>query len=140
MSLLLTLAVLSLVWPIWTMHALLMNYRRARQLRLTIVVSLIGSMSPLWALFNRRLLPWLQLLPWGLSDLFRYNYIGWGFDDKYYAHEKLGDLFVHVTPNEIEVYVADARAADAITSRRKEFPKPTAMYSQLPPCLRWSYH
>ena len=140
MSLLHVLAVLLLLWPVWTMHALLVNYRRARRLRLTIVISLIGLMSPLWALSNRRLRPWLQRLPWGLSDLFRYNYIGWGFDDKYNAHKKLGDLFVHVTPNEIEVYVADAGAADAITSRRKDFPKPTVMYSQSPPCLRWSCH
>lgn len=69
-------------------------------------------------------------MPWGLADFFRYNYICWGFEDKYFAHKKLGDLFVHVTPNEFEIHVADADAVNSIVSWRKDFPKPTAMYSK----------
>ncbi|KAI9879026.1 MAG: hypothetical protein M1830_009825 [Pleopsidium flavum] len=57
--------------------------------------------------------------------------MGWAFDDKYKMHSELGPVFMHVTPAENELYISDADAISEVLSRRRDFPKPTAMYKML---------
>lgn len=59
--------------------------------------------------------------------------MGWTFQDKYALHEELGLAFVLVTPSGNELWLADPGAAHVVLSKRKEYPKPAAMYSK----FRW---
>ncbi|KAI9813048.1 MAG: hypothetical protein M1827_004268 [Pycnora praestabilis] len=116
---------------LWTGVALLINYTRARQLGLPIIISPINPLNPIWVLSNKRLIPYVEKLPWDLGGFTRYIWIGWSFDDKYHVHEKLGDAFVLVTPGDNEIHICNASTLDEVFSRKDDFPKPTAMYKPL---------
>ena len=45
MALFVALGILMSIWPVWAVLSLYMNYKRVRQLGLTIVISPIGVMS-----------------------------------------------------------------------------------------------
>ncbi|KAI9836332.1 MAG: hypothetical protein M1837_003399 [Sclerophora amabilis] len=80
---------------------------------------------------QRLFLPLLQRLPFGLGSFTRYNVLGWLFNDKYRMHVDFGDAWVHVSPGENALYVANAEAVEEIFLRRKDFPKPSHMYKML---------
>jgi cytochrome P450 len=55
--------------------------------------------------------------------------MGWGWKDGFAMQARYGDAFTIVTPVENEVFVADAKAADDILTRRKDFVKKAAIYA-----------
>lgn len=120
--------VIPVAWLLWNIVSFSMNYRRARQIGLPIVMVPLSTFNPIWLLVHKQMLPLLMALPWNI-DYFRYSYAGWTFADKYQIHERLGPAFVQVNPLQIELCVADAKAASAILTRRKDFPKPLFVYS-----------
>lgn len=138
----LLLVTLPLLFFLNTIFALIRNYLRVRHLRLpkiydpvrpnAIWVQLLTPLCvPLLRKWPRRWHRWVYLL-----------YAGSTFDDRYFVHELLGKereggngkepagLYVLVTAGYNDVYVADASAAEQITSRSREFQKPTEMYSK----------
>ena len=79
-------------------------------------------------IFQDTLLPILESLPYGLGSFTRYNKRGWGYYDKYKIHQQYGKIFAHVTPAEIEVYIAEPSVSEQVlVTRKKEFVKPTEM-------------
>lgn len=68
---------------------------------------------------------------WRRLPFLRCNIAGWNYDDKFKIHEDLGKVFVHVTPQGSELFVADASAMDRILSRKKEFIKPIGMLGEI---------
>lgn len=94
------------------------------KLGVPLVISPFGPRSMLWSKIYRHLEPLLQQLPasWGFSVVICNT--SWIFKDKFKAHEKLGKMFVNVTPAGNEIYVADAFMSNQILLRRKDFVKP----------------
>ncbi|KAI9844472.1 MAG: hypothetical protein M1837_005554 [Sclerophora amabilis] len=128
MSWLVFLITLPLVWALWTGYTFLVSYNLARQIGLPIVFAPWSSINAAWIIFRDQLIPFVRALPWGLGRFVRYNYIGWGFQDKYHMHQELGGAFVVVSPGRVEIHVADAKAVESIMYRRKDFPKPADLY------------
>jgi hypothetical protein len=48
----------------------------------------------------------------------------WMYEDKARAHREYGDVFLVVTPGGLVCYVADAKTAMTVCTRRKDFIKP----------------
>ena len=116
------------LWLVSGLVSLLNNIRRAKSIQIPIVVSPFGSHSPIWVVFQDALIPVFEKLPLRLGGFTRYSRRGWGFFDKYKMHQQHGKVFAHVTPTEIEVYVADPMVSDQVLDTRKRgFVKPTEM-------------
>lgn len=60
----------------------------------------------------------------------------WPYEDKFRAHQELGEVFLVVAPNGIICYSADATTAMDVCTRRKEFTKPRVSCGHLP-TLQW---
>ncbi len=133
MAFLYLLSAATIAWILWTSISLFLNYQVARKLALPIVISPLSALNPLWML-ALKLLPvlprFLQMLPYGLGKWARCTYIGWTFQDKCALHDELGLVFVLVTPSGNELWVADPNTAHIVLSKRKEYTKPTDMYSK----------
>ncbi len=133
MAFLYLLSAATIAWILWTSISLFLNYQVARKLALPIVISPLSALNPLWML-ALKLLPvlprFLQMLPFGLGKWARCTYIGWTFQDKCALHDELGLVFVLVTPSGNELWVADPNTAHIVLSKRKEYTKPTDMYSK----------
>ena len=122
----------AVAWIAWTSLSLFLNYQAARKLALPIIVSPLNALNPFWML-TLKIIPslprFLQLLPFLWGRWPRCTYMGWTFQDKYALHVELGLAFVLVTPSGNELWIADPDAAHLVLSKRKDFHKPTAMYS-----------
>ncbi len=133
MAFLYLLGTATIAWILWTSISLFLNYQVARKLALPIVISPLSALNPLWML-ALKLLPvlprFLEMLPFGLGNWARCTYIGWTFQDKCALHDELGLVFVLVTPSGNELWVADPNTARIVLSKRKEYTKPTDMYSK----------
>lgn len=133
MAFLYLLSTATIAWILWTSKSLFLNYQVARKLALPIVISPLSALNPLWML-TLKLLPvlpgYLQILPFGLGKWARCTYIGWTFQDKCALHDELGLVLVLVTPSGNELWVADPNTAHIVLSKRKEYTKPTDMYSK----------
>jgi cytochrome P450 len=112
---------------LWTAYTFFQNYRKARQLKLPILISPFNPLSPFWALFHKQLVPVLKSLPFDIAGSVRYSYVGWPFDDKYAIHQRFGDAFLVINAAFVELYIAEGEAIDAVVSRRKDFPKPVEL-------------
>lgn len=119
------------VWVLRTAVSIRSNKRHVRQLNVPTLISPVDPASYIWALLQSRLTALLKLLPFGLGSFTRYNHPGWTFEDKYRLHEELGDVFVHVSPGDTELYISNAEAIYEVCSRRRDFPKPLARYEVL---------
>ena len=63
-----------------------------------------------------------------LANLFRYVVPDFSWVGLQKPWEKMGDIFLTVSPGMIHLWVANAEAIHQITSRRDAFPKPLASY------------
>lgn len=118
-------------WIAWTAVSLFANFQLARQLGFPIIISPVSSFDPLWILAYK-FLPILRLIKWlpfGWGTFLRCTYMGWQFGEKYALHEQFGDAFMLVTPSTNELVLADPDATTEVLGHRKEFPKPTVVYS-----------
>ena len=104
------------------------NTRLAKKSRLPLVFSPVDAVNPVWILTQSLLLPLIRKLPWSLGSWTRYNQRGWLFRDKYRMHAELGDAWMHVTPLNKTVYIADATACQQVYTRKDDFVKPTHMF------------
>ena len=116
----------------WTVNSIYRNYLVARSFGLPIVISPVSPLNPFWILLWRGFPAILSLkhLPYGLGTWARCTSMGWAFQDKHRIHDKLGPLFVLVTPAGNEVTVADPEAAHTVLARRKDYIKPAVMYGE----------
>ncbi|KAG8164114.1 hypothetical protein KVR01_006032 [Diaporthe batatas] len=111
--------------PIWR------NYVAARETGLPIVTSLIDPTSALWALTKRIFLPYLSLLPGDVGRNSKLNVFGWQFRAKNTVHQRLGNVFVQVTPSHNIVNIADPDLIQQVFQRIDDFPKPRQIYRRL---------
>lgn len=106
------------------------NYLAARGIGVPIVVSLIDPTTALWALLKNAVVPCLSLLPGDVGRNARLNIFGWQFRAKNSVHERLGEIFVQVTPSYNIVNIADANLVQEVLRRIDDFPKPRQIYGK----------
>ncbi|OAA59773.1 Cytochrome P450 [Niveomyces insectorum RCEF 264] len=98
------------------------NYRDARRLGLPIVLSPINPLNLAFVVLNAPLRPFLErVIPTAVYEQLKILFYGWEFRDKHGVHDRIGPVFVMVTPNVNEIWCADPAMAQAILARRKDF-------------------
>jgi len=85
------------VWIIYVLYCLAVNYSGLRKTDLPLVVLPIESSNPLWMRVDTRVLPFFRSLPFGFRNFTRFNWRGWEIQDRYRAHQELGDAFIQET-------------------------------------------
>ena len=127
MAMLVPILIILFALPCWTAYNIYLNYRRALTIGLPIVITPVDPLNPLWIFARPYLVDFLSHLPFGLGEFAGYSYLGWAWKDQYAMQARYGDAFTIVTSRETQVFVADAKAADEILTRRKAFFKNTAI-------------
>lgn len=107
------------------------NYLAARKTGLPFVTSLIDPTSALWALTKNIFLPYLTFLPGDIGQNARLNIFGWQFRAKHKVHQRLGNVFVQVTPSHNIVNIADPELIQQVFQRIDDFPKPRQIYRKV---------
>lgn len=116
------------------------NYRAARQTGLPVICSPIAPFNPVWLILGPHLGPIIRKAPFGLGSWVYYTRYVWLWEDQDQMHQKLGKVFIHVTPGSIEVsfrlallnvrkthidtlqfYIADLEAIRQVYARKKAF-------------------
>ncbi len=77
------------------------------------------------------IIPFFKYLPFGTGNFTRYNWRRWEIQDRFRAHEELGDAFVFVTPGKNWVQVCNADTLADIFQRREDFVRPTEILGML---------
>lgn len=103
-------------WTIWTAYALLTHYRQAKCLGVPILISPVGVSNLLWLILQDAVAEHIARLPFGLGSWVRYNRRSWiwQFSDRGKIHQEYGLIIAHVTPAEIQVWIADKDVANEI--------------------------
>jgi hypothetical protein len=109
------------------------NYLRARQMGLPIKIIPIDHMNPLWAVLDRKIVPLVKLLPFGLGNnsFTRYNFRGFELEDKTRSHDEMGDAFILVSPRYVWVYINDPESVMDCLRRKADFKHPIFMTEML---------
>ncbi|KUL86399.1 hypothetical protein ZTR_08167 [Talaromyces verruculosus] len=118
-------------WVVYTIYCVLVNYYEARKTGLPLVILPIDSGNPLWMSIDTRVLPFFRRLPFGSKNFTRFNWRGWEIEDRYRAHQELGDAFIFVTPGKNWLQICNAEAVADIFARKGEFTRPTEMLEML---------
>ncbi|MBE3048273.1 cytochrome P450, partial [Candidatus Bathyarchaeota archaeon] len=109
-----------------------MNYRKAKAIGLPVLLTPVDPSNVPWILCSSWLEPLLrECLPFGLGNFVDYNSRDWNYDKIHALQERIGDTFVIASPRQIRVFTGNARAADDLCRRRRDFPKPVALYKPL---------
>lgn len=108
------------------------NYIAAHKTGLPLVTSLIDPTSALWALAKNTFLPYLTLLPGDIGQNAKLNIFGWQFRAKHIVHQRLGNVFVQVTPSHNIINIADPDLVQQVFQRIDDFPNPRQIYRKVP--------
>lgn len=110
------------------------NIQRAKSTGLPYTFSLLHELE-IWAYITDPLLRWRYsaylMEDQGWPSWARFMVKDWMYEDKRRAHQLYGDVFLVVAPGGIVCYIADAKSAMAICSRRKDFIKPPEKMSMI---------
>ncbi len=128
----LLLAFVPVVWCCYNAYCLLINYRRASCLNIPIVCVLVSPDNPFWIALQTAFSYGFKYIPFDALSFTRYCRLGWEFHDRYKTHQRLGDVWMLVTPDRNWLYIAQAEAAYAVFSRGREFGRPVWMLSESP--------
>jgi hypothetical protein len=127
---------------------LLQNIRLARNSGLPYTLSIFHELE-IWTYLTDPLIRWgyarYLMRGKGWPKWARFMVKDWMYEDKARAHQEFGDVFLVVSPGGLVCYVADAKSAMTICTRRKDFIKPPEKMSmsilsnttpkKTPPCL-----
>lgn len=90
----------------------------------------------LWAYITDPILRWKYatylMKDQGWPKWARFMVKDWMYEDKGRAHQEFGDVFLVVAPGGIVCYIASAKSAMSVCSRRKDFIKPPEKMSTFP--------
>lgn len=79
------------------------NYRAARKTGLPIVVSPVSPRNPIWLLTQKYLAPIIYQAPFGTGSWAQFTRRGWLWKDHEKMHQKLGKVWVQVSPRGLDV-------------------------------------
>ncbi|KAL3437116.1 cytochrome P450 [Aspergillus tetrazonus] len=108
------IATLALAFTIYKLLSFLRVYTHARRTGLPIFVSPILSKSIPWMILGPALQPvYKKYLPNWIFERLEICGHGWEFRNKRAFHERLGNVFVLVTPDECSIYIAEPALAQS---------------------------
>lgn len=110
-----------LVWLCLMAYRLFCHYQGALKLNVPIVYAVISSDNPIWIAFQTVFPFVFDIVPLDAIPFLRHSRLGWEFYDRSRTFERLGDVWVLVTPEKNWLYVAQADAAYEILSRGRDF-------------------
>lgn len=114
------------LWAAWSIACLLSHRRQAMATGVPYVLSPVSTDNMLWNIISGIFKSARNIrLPFEMTT--RYSVRGWSYIDQIDTHEKLGKIFMIVSPGEKELYIADAAVAQSVWKKPKEFLKPVAM-------------
>ncbi|KAL2860005.1 putative cytochrome P450 monooxygenase [Aspergillus pseudodeflectus] len=117
-------ATLLVAFYIYKFFSFLRFYRHARQTGFPVFVSPVFSKSIPWMILGPALQPvYKKYLPHWIFDRLEVCAHGWEFRNKRAYHDRLGDVFILVTPDECSVWIADPTLALSMLQRRNDFPQ-----------------
>ena len=131
MAALLLLASILVAWCCYNACRLLINYRRASCLNIPIVCVPVSPDSPLWIALQTAFSSGFKYIPFDAFSFTRHCRLGWEFHDRYKTHQRLGDVWMLVTPDRNWLFIAQAEAAYEVFSRGRDFGRPVWMLSEL---------
>jgi hypothetical protein len=108
----------------YILYGLKVNYDAARKTGLPVIVLPIDCGNPLWLVIDRKVCRFVRRIPFCSGNFTRFNWRGWEIQDRYRAHQQLGDALFFVTPGRIYLQLCDAEAVSEIFQRRADFPRP----------------
>lgn len=126
-----TISGLGLMYLIWSIIAMEINYRRASTMGIPLARLFVDPMNMTWLILEPSLWRLLDRLPIDFGNFGHYSRRGWHFHDKATSHLKYGPIDARVTPCDVYVYCADPDAIHEIFARRGDFLRPTKMCSRL---------
>ena len=105
------------------------NLSKARQSRIPYVVVPIYYPTLWWVLTHRLWLPLLAKLPRSWTQWVDFCIPEFSYHRSIEVFQQVGsDTFLVVAPNGMMMHTADPAVINQITTRRNDFPKPTAIY------------
>ncbi|TLD09610.1 hypothetical protein PspLS_11724 [Pyricularia sp. CBS 133598] len=121
-------ALLPVLYLVNSILCLVRNVQTAKKLGISVVCSPVSPFNPAWIIFNKRLVPLLQRLPFGLGDWTRCNTLDWTWIDRAHGdcqiHKRYGDTFANATPRGIEIHTRDPAVVNQVLRKyTNEFPK-----------------
>ncbi|KAK1948905.1 cytochrome P450 [Colletotrichum sublineola] len=127
-SVIIAVALLPALYIVNSIFCLVRNVRAAKKLGISVVCSPVSPFNPAWIIFNKRAVPFLQRLPFGLGDWTRCNTLDWTWIDRAHGdcqiHKRYGDTFANVTPRGIEIHTRDHEVVNQVLRKyTNEFPK-----------------
>ena len=115
-------------WLLYSGLTLIKSVRRARSMKVPLVVVPISPMNILWIVIEPLVSRVLDSLPFNFGNFNRYGRRGWHFHDKAASHVELGDAWALVTPRETFLHICNPEAINEIFARRHDFIRPTQFY------------
>lgn len=110
-----------ITWFLYNILCLFANYRRASQLGVPRVCTLISPDNPLWIALQTSFPSIVDAFHLENISFLRHSRFGWEFRDRYKTHQRLGDAWVLVTPNRNWLHVVDAQAISDVFARYRDF-------------------
>ncbi|KAL5047695.1 hypothetical protein BDW71DRAFT_33861 [Aspergillus fruticulosus] len=123
-SILSAIATLALAFTIYKALSFLRFYTNARRTGFPVFVSPVFSKSIPWMILGPALQPvYKKYLPTWIFERLEICAHGWEFRNKRTFHERLGNVFVLVTPDECSLFIAEPALAQSVLQRRIDFPQ-----------------
>ncbi|KAL5334268.1 putative cytochrome P450 monooxygenase [Aspergillus crustosus] len=123
-SLLSIVTTLILAFTIYKSITFTRLYLAARRSGFPVFVTPVLSKSIPWMILGPALQPQFQkYLPTSIYERLDVVAHGWEFRNKRKYHDRLGNTFIVVSPDEASVWCADTQVANSILSRRIDFPQ-----------------
>ncbi|KAK5192689.1 putative P450 monooxygenase [Exophiala xenobiotica] len=123
----------AVLYPVYliasTLIGLYRNIKRARQSGIAYVVVPVYYLNRFWLITHRLYLPLLAKLPQKWTWWVDFCLPDFNYSYSIEIFQRVGsDTFLIVSPGGIMMHTADPGAIHQITTRRNDFPKPTAIY------------
>ncbi|KAL2823942.1 putative cytochrome P450 monooxygenase [Aspergillus cavernicola] len=117
-------ATLTIAYFIYKLISFTRFYLHARRAGFPIFISPVFSKSIPWMILGPALEPqFKKYLPVWIHERLDIPAHGWEYRNKRAFHDRLGDVFTVVTPDECSVWVADPDLGNVILQRRVDFPQ-----------------
>ena len=101
---------------------LIYYYLQVRGCGFPIILSPFNPASALFMVFSGVLRPWMKrTFPAWIYDIIKAQIYGWEYVEKSDLHDKLGPIFLIVSPGRIDVWIADPVMAWDVLTRRTDF-------------------
>ncbi|KAL4753494.1 hypothetical protein BDW72DRAFT_210017 [Aspergillus terricola var. indicus] len=124
LNILSAMATLALAFTIYKLLSFLRFYMHARRTGFPVFVSPVLSKSIPWMILGPALQPvYKKYLPNWIFERLEICAHGWEFRNKRAFHDRLGNVFVVVTPDECSIYIAEPALAQSVLQRRIDFPQ-----------------